>query len=127
MRKLEQTLQIQIFQWASLKKSVFPELRLLNASQNGLKTTSRLAGYRAKIAGLKKGFPDLFLPIARHGYHGLFIELKTKENKALGIKKGVLSKEQKTWLDDLNTQGYLAKVCYGYDDCIATLENYIKA
>lgn len=33
-------------------------------------------GAALKRMGLRKGFPDLFFPYARGGYHGLFIELK---------------------------------------------------
>lgn len=119
-------LQTKIFKWALIQSGRYPELNLLNASQNGLKTTSQLAGYKAKLAGMKKGFPDLFLPVARNGYHGLFIELKREANKAMNIKAGVLSPEQKEWLNNLNAQGYLAVVCYGFESATQAIFNYLR-
>ena len=76
MRNIEFNIQKQIFEWANMSIRKYPELKLLNASLNGVKLTSKVAGARAKQSGMKKGFPDLFLPVARKGHHGLFIELK---------------------------------------------------
>lgn len=33
-------------------------------------------GAELKRLGMRKGFPDLFIPQSKKGYHGLFIELK---------------------------------------------------
>lgn len=126
MRFLEQKIQINIFKWASMNLGKYPELKLLNASQNGAKR-SVMNGAISKKAGLKAGFPDLFLPIARNGYHGLFIELKTIENKKLNIKKGKLSQQQKIWINSLNQEGYRAVVCYGFDSAVAEIEKYLKS
>ena len=83
MRNIEFNIQKQIFEWANMSIRKYPELKLLNASLNGVKLTSKVAGAKAKQSGMKKGFPDLFLPVARKGFHGLFIELKRDENKIL--------------------------------------------
>lgn len=108
--------QRDIFLWsnASNKK----ELKLLHASLNGVRLTIGQS-MKAKRSGMKKGVPDLFLPIPRHDYHGLFIELKR-------AKGGTVSKEQKQWLNDLNEQGYLAVVCKGADEAIKTITDYLK-
>ena len=126
MRNIEFNIQKQIFEWANMSIRKYPELKLLNASLNGVKLTSKVAGARAKQGGMKKGFPDLFLPVARKGFHGLFIELKRDENKILNIKKGVVSKEQHDWIDELNKQGYLAVVCYGFDSAVCVIAEYLK-
>lgn len=125
MFNIEFNIQKQIFEWANLNIKKYPELRLLNSSLNGVKLTSKIAGKKAKLSGMKKGYPDLFLPIAKKDFHGLFIELKRDENKALNIKKGVLSKEQKQWINDLNKQGYLAVVCYGFENTKNVILNYL--
>jgi hypothetical protein len=52
--------------------------------------------------GLRAGVPDLFLPVARHGYHGLFIELKCGDNKP--------TEPQTNWLRHLKAEGYLCHV-----------------
>lgn len=106
-----------IFQWAKFMEGKYPELVLLNASLNGVRLTIGQAK-KAKAAGMKKGYPDLFLPVARGGYHGLFIELKVGKNKA--------TKEQAWWIKELLKQGYYACVCYGYDATINTIEQYLR-
>ena len=69
--------QCAVFQWAQLNLRRFPELELLQGSLNGVRLNIGQA-VKAKSAGLNAGWPDLFLPVARHGYHGLFIELNIK-------------------------------------------------
>lgn len=126
MRNIEYEIQKAIFDWADINVIKYPELKLLNASLNGVKLTSQISGYKAKLAGLKKGYPDLFLPVARQGYYGLFIELKRDANEALQIKRGSLTKEQVWWLNELTKQGYKAKVCFGFNETIKTIKNYLK-
>ena len=122
----EHKIQIAIFKWSEYSIKKYPELKLLNSSLNGIFITNKLHSYQAKLTGMKKGYPDIFLPVARCGYHGLFIELKIDKNSDMNISKGRLTKEQKEWMQDLNNQGYLAKVSYGYDATIELIENYLK-
>ncbi|RDU70392.1 VRR-NUC domain-containing protein [Helicobacter aurati] len=122
----EHKLQVSIFSWAEYNLKKYPELKLLNSSLNGIFIKNKLASYNAKLSGMKKGYPDIFLPVARCGYHGLFIELKVNQDKDLNISKGRLTKEQEQWLKDLNNQGYLAVVSYGYESTIKLIENYLR-
>ena len=71
---------------------------------------------RMKRMGLRSGFPDLFVPLARGGYHGLFIEMKYGKNKT--------TKEQKEWLERLSAEGYACAVCYNAAEAIKTIESY---
>ena len=70
-----------------------------------------------KAMGVKAGYPDLILDIARNGYHGLRVELKTD--------KGRLQASQITRLAMLNDEGYLPVVCRGYDEAVGTLKSYM--
>ena len=80
----------------------------------------RYQSQRAKAirTGYVKGFPDLQITEARKGYHGLFIELKTKT--------GRLTKYQQEWIDDLNERGYLAKCCKGLEEAMNTIDQYLR-
>ena len=69
-----------------------------------------------KLQGVKPGVPDLFVPLARSGFHGLFIEMKYGKNKT--------TKEQKEWLERLSAEGYACAVCYGAAEAIKTIESY---
>lgn len=71
---------------------------------------------RMKRMGLRSGFPDLLVPLARGGYHGLFIEMKYGKNKT--------TKEQKEWLERLSAEGYACAVCYNAPEAIKTIESY---
>lgn len=72
-----------------------------------------------KAEGLRKGVPDLFIPVAKKGYHGLFIEMKR-------IKGSTTSKEQKEWIALLELQGYKAVVCKGSEEAIEVIEEYMR-
>ena len=69
--------------------------------------------------GLRRGFPDLFIPAARKGFHGLFIELKR-------VKGGHMTEHQQKWIDYLNRHGYRAVVCYGADEAIGEIKSYFR-
>lgn len=84
---------------------------------NGGKRELREA-YFLKLEGCSPGVPDLCVPIPKGKYHGLFIELKVGKNKA--------SKNQKAWIEYLNSVGYLALVCYGCAESISLIENYLN-
>jgi hypothetical protein len=109
--------QAALFNWAQLQENYQPVLRLLNSSQNGMMCSKQQAA-KAKKAGMKRGIPDINFPVSRGGYHGLFIELKK-----IG---GRVSPEQKIWLSDLRDQGYMAVVCYGFDEARQTIEEYLE-
>lgn len=109
--------QQYVFNWAKGMMHKYPELDLMFHIPNGglrdIKTAKKL-----KAEGVKAGVPDIFLPVSKQGYHGLFIELKSEV--------GVLSKEQKEMLKELNAQGYYACVCKGYLPAIELIEQYLE-
>jgi len=110
--------QRAVMQWAEVCKGMCPELALLVHIPNG-GLRDPIVAVKLKREGVKKGFPDLFLPVPRGQYHGLMIELKR-------VKGGVVKPEQKQWLDHLNAQGYRAVVCKGADEAIKEIENYLR-
>ena len=117
----EADIQRNVFLWAQMLCREHPELELLNASLNGVRLTIGQAK-KVKKSGMRKGYPDLFLPVPRGGYHGLYIELKRKKRgKALEA-----SDDQKWWLRKLTEQGYYTTVCRGFDETTETIINYLK-
>ena len=71
--------------------------------------------------GLKKGFPDNFIAVARGKWHGLFIELK-RAKKCLSQR----SAEQRAWIRCLNAAGYKALFCYGAEEAKKAVSEYLK-
>ena len=112
--------QEAIFSWCDINRNKYPELRLLHNIPNGGQRNKSTA-IALKRQGVKAGVPDLMLPVARAGYHGLYIELKKedKTNKTTAL--------QKQWLTDLAEQGYFTAVCYGYDEAVQTLKDYLES
>ncbi|MEG1501942.1 MAG: VRR-NUC domain-containing protein [Synergistaceae bacterium] len=62
---------------------------------------------KLKAEGVSRGVPDLFIP-----EWGFWIEMKKR-------KGGLVSADQKDWINYLNTKGYKAVVCKG---CMEALE-----
>lgn len=103
-------------QQASVRRR-WPELALLYHVENERLCTPQQAARRKRM-GVKKGVPDLCLPVPRGPYAGLYLELKKPG--------GRLSEEQKWWLDQLNRQGCCAAVCYGWEEAREWLEKYLQ-
>lgn len=114
----EEEEQIVLMQWAELQKGRYPELALLYHVPNGgarAKTTAA----RLKAAGVKAGVPDLCLPVARGGFHGLYIELKAGKNKT--------TEPQNQWLAALSRNGYKTAVCYGWAEASQVIKEYLTS
>ena len=107
--------QIALFAWASLNHPRYPELALLYHINNN--SRSRFRGALNKRAGLKRGFPDLCLPVARSGFNSLYIELKRPF--------GAIRKEQAEWLAALILAGNAALVAYGAEDAARRITAYL--
>lgn len=105
----EHNLQTAVFTWANSGYILdrFPELSMMFAIPNGGHRDVRVA-QKLKREGVKAGVPDICLPVARGGYHGLFIEMKYGRNKPTA--------DQETYLQFLASQGYLCAVCYSIDE-----------
>ena len=86
-------------------------------SLGGIRTTYKQARL-AKRTGYVKGFPDLFiaLPMIKKNYAGLFLEVKLPGRYA--------TKEQKEWIDYLNSVGYKAEVVKGFDHAKKVIDTY---
>lgn len=107
--------QERVIKWARDNENNYPFLWLLHSSLNGVKLSKNQAG-RAKTQGMLSGVPDLFLPVPKNGYHGLFIEMKSG--------KGRLSTNQTCFLSKVELLGYKIAVCYSANEAIKTIENY---
>lgn len=117
---LERVEQTALIQWAEFMAAKDPRLKLLNASLNGVRLSPSQA-ILAKQSGMKKGYPDLFLPVPNRPWCGLFIEMKRKDGTASDV-----SKEQRQWIEDLQAQNYKALVCYGWEDAAQVITQYLR-
>lgn len=70
-----------------------------------------------KAMGVKKGVPDLCLPVARRGYHSLYIEMKNETGRT--------SEAQKWWAEHLLAEGNYATVCHGWQAAVDVIYWYM--
>lgn len=75
-------------------------------------------GAHLKRQGVRRGVPDLCIPVSRGVYHSLYIEMKTL--------KGRPTQEQKEWISALREFGHCAYVCKGADAAIKLIDMYFN-
>lgn len=71
-----------------------------------------------KRQGVKAGVPDLCIPVARGGFHGLYIEMKTL--------KGKPTDKQLKWLGLLRDEGYAAYIARGAHQAERLIDQYMS-
>ena len=59
---------------ALLTANRFPQLRLLYAIPNARKRSFAMAKF-LQAEGMRPGVPDMCLPVAMNGFHGLHVEM----------------------------------------------------
>ena len=113
----ENAIQAAFFKWCGLMERKFPELALIHSIPNGAHK-SHASRYVFKVTGLKSGVPDVSFPVARCGFHGMYIEFKSKT--------GRISPEQRWWTDKLTEQGFLVLTCRDWETAAQSVEEYLS-
>lgn len=72
---------------------------------------------RMKAEGLKAGMPDIVMFYPANGFHGMFIEFKSK--------KGKVSDVQSVMIERLIAQGYYCSVCNHLEVAIQETRKYL--
>ena len=111
--------QVALMRLVEMHKGRWQELGMLYAVPNGSERNV-IVGRKLKAEGVKKGVPDLCLPVPRGGFHGLYIEMKRQ-------KKSQISPEQIAWLKALQEQGYRAEMCLGAAAAWEVIQEYMRA
>lgn len=103
--------QIAVVDWCTAMR-----IPVAHIPNEGKRSPQR--GALMKRMGLQKGFPDLFVPLPRGGFHGLFVEMKAI--------CGTCTKEQREWLAELNQYGYAVCVAHGATAAIEKIRKYVR-
>lgn len=111
--------QAAVIKWTQQPeiRQQWPELKLLYHIKNETKEGAAQVAVDRSM-GVKKGVPDLHLPVARGRYHGLYIEMKTETGHTTG--------DQEWWGEQLHIQGYACMVCHGWEAAVAALQWYMN-
>jgi hypothetical protein len=110
-------------------KMVVPELKWFHAVPNGGsrgsdKRSAQIVGGMMVAEGATAGVADTSLPVAKGGFHGLYIEMKKPGLE--GRKNGGCSDEQIEFRDFVRQQGYAWAVCYSWREAIDCLRLYLE-
>lgn len=92
-----------LIEWADIKG--YPYNLLLAISNRGQRLSSN-------------GIPNMFLPLPRKGYRGLFVLVKPKGSK--------VANSQRWAIDMLSGQGYRTVVCWGWIEARDAIEQYLS-
>jgi len=106
--------QITAMEWLRWKH---PQVEKVTFHIANERKQNKVFGLVMTHMGVKPGVPDLMLAVPRHGYNGLFIEMKSK--------KGKLSENQKNMIQLLTDQNYLVQVAYGSEQAIEIMSSYL--
>ncbi len=107
--------QVALIKWFDLYYKEFRG-RLFAIPNGGQRNV--IVATKLKAEGVRRGVPDLMLPLPMGDYSGLFIELKNE--------KGRPTEEQDDWIDYLNAIGYFAILCRGFDEAKIAILNYMN-
>jgi VRR-NUC domain-containing protein len=109
----EEQIQIAVMDWARLHP-ICKDYLIYNVNSG-----DRHISYAKKLKrmGQRKGVSDLLLAYPCNGYHAAWIELKSKT--------GVLTIEQKEWINRMIEVGCKAYVVRSIDDAIAAIKDYL--
>ncbi|CEQ26693.1 VRR-NUC domain-containing protein [[Clostridium] sordellii] len=116
--KKEEQEQIAIMDWCRWQERHHPELKMIFHIVNEGQRSPRFGVILQKM-GMKKGIPDICLPVPNKQFHGLYIELKADKTKRI-------SKEQKEWLEKLSIHGYKAVRANGAEEAIGVIKEYLN-
>tara|TARA_R110002051_G_scaffold323700_1_gene418175 strand:- start:2779 stop:3186 length:408 start_codon:yes stop_codon:yes gene_type:complete len=113
--------QVALFDWVKLYAREEPRLRTMFAipNQGGQGKGAIIRGKKMVREGLRKGVPDIFLPVVTHEFGGLFIEMKSE--------KGRPSEEQIEYLNMLTEAGYLCGICHSFEQARSLIMDYLNS
>lgn len=119
----EHELQCAVFDWwlhahnsyglPRFALAAIPNAQILMGSANN---PAKVIAYLHR-EGFRDGAPDIMLTVARLGFHGMFIEMKSR--------KGVIRPEQHEWRDYLSHARYCAHVHRTSEEAINAIKWYL--
>jgi hypothetical protein len=110
----EHDLQVECLRWL---RYAHPGVLCYAIPNGSYKTITTARAMRDE--GLKAGMPDLHIPIARGGYHSLYIEMKNG-------KAGKLSEAQKEVLEILRRERNKVAICRNLEEFQEEINKYFS-
>lgn len=118
--KTEHSIQTAFFCWINLLKQ--EDLKWVHAIPNGGERNKITAG-KMKAEGARSGVWDVFMPVPRGQYHGMYIEFKTPEHR--NHRNGGLKPNQMEFGQYAHGFGYRMYVAYTWREAAMALLLYL--
>lgn len=110
----EHDLQVQCVRWFRAK---YPDLLIYAIPNGGWRTITTAT--HLKMEGQLAGVPDLHIPIARHGFNSLYIEMKNG-------KAGRVSEKQNDIINKLRELGNMVTIVRSFEEFVKIVKDYMK-
>jgi len=114
MKQTEHEIQVACVNYFRLRYPKGLIYAIPNGGQRNVIVASKL-----KAEGALSGVPDLHVPIAKKGFHSLYIELKNG-------KAGKVSDNQKAIMEKLKSEGHRCEVCRSFDEFRNVVNDYMN-
>lgn len=111
--------QAALVRWAGYSRSRYPQLEWLYAIPNGGVRAWKTAAL-LKAEGVKRGVPDLCLPVPMGPFHGAYIEMKR-------IAESRVTDAQNLWRSHLQASGYAYCLAEGFEPARDFLIAYLDS
>ena len=130
----EDIAHMAVIRWADspVVRDQYPDLAYLFHPANGGARDSATAG-KLKAMGVRRGVPDLLLPVPRGRYVGCAIELKVWKGSHEPADptdptkyRTMPSENQLDWLDRLQRSGWHTSLQWGAEAAITALRDYLN-
>ena len=110
--------QAALFKWSKQPeiRKLYPELALMYHIPNEGNRTGK-NGAILRSSGMKRGVPDICLPVTRRGHGALYVEMKVPGKDA--------EPHQQWWIDRLTRAGNCACVCHGWESAVEVIFWYL--
>lgn len=121
---LEHMNQVALFNWArvmrirdapDIEPGSFIADYLFSIPNGGIRSPREAA--RLKAEGVKAGVVDIFLPIKRNGFSGMWLEMKAPKKKP--------TKKQAQWLEKMRKAGYAADWADNWVTASRMIQDYL--
>lgn len=121
----EHAAQTALFGWAAMPdvQIKYPELQWMFAIPNG-GLRDKITASNLKAEGVKEGVSDIFLPVPRGSWAGLFIEMK-RPKSARG-RAGVTKSSQEKFIEAMVALGYGGYIAKSFEEARDVIIAYLE-
>jgi hypothetical protein len=112
VKRLEDEIQKACVKWFAHQ---YPRKIMYHCPNGGHRSKAEAGIFKA--LGVVPGVPDLFIPEPVGPWHGMYVELKSGDNK--------VTPAQEKMLRELSLRGYFCSVCRDIDSFMRVVNSYL--